>query len=90
MPYSSYSLTFTILNQDTSCSENSVDPDHLASQMPSDKDSHCLNLACKYMLTRIQQINYGPCKMEFYWGTYTVFSLSVIPSFCQHFEVLVE
>ena len=37
-------LTFTMLNYDVSCFENSVDLDQLASKKSSDLDPHCFPL----------------------------------------------
>ena len=34
-------LTLIVLNSHISCSENSVDPDQLASEKPADQDPHC-------------------------------------------------
>ena len=46
-----YCQTLTLLNLDISCSENSVDPDQLASRKPADQDLHCF-LICKSMLIK--------------------------------------
>ena len=41
-------LTLNMLSPDISCLENSVDPDHLASEKPADQDPHYFPL-CKYI-----------------------------------------
>ena len=53
-------LTLMMLNLYISCSENSVDPDQLASEKPADQDPHCFPLrSSEYMLI---SFNWG--KME--------------------------
>ena len=38
--------------------KNNVDPDQMASEMPSDQNQHCYHFDCKYLLvTRIMHVN---------------------------------
>ena len=44
-----------MFNLDTSCCENSVDPDQLASEKPADQELHCFPLALK-----VHAFNWNP------------------------------